>query len=45
MPTVTRKINEVEQQSQDYDHEKAEEEMKKRWDQLKHRKQAGQSDK
>jgi hypothetical protein len=44
MPTVTRKINEVEQQSQDYDHEKAEE-MKKRWDQLKHRKQAGQSDK
>jgi hypothetical protein len=44
MPTVT-KVTKVDQRAKDYDYEQKAEEMKKRWDQLKQRKQAGQSDK
>jgi hypothetical protein len=41
MPTVTAKVNKVDQHPKDYQYDpKAEEEMKKRWDQLKNRKQA-----
>jgi hypothetical protein len=38
MPTVTEKVSQLDQQGKNYDYDQKAEEMKKRWEQLKHRK-------